>query len=395
MWSLVSVFVAATPVTPGGTAIRFEEALSRVDTAADVAGASEGARVRREGLARLNSFFTSNPQVTLQPGVRADATSTGPEGQLTLQQSFNLGGLARARRAAAQEEAEVAGAQHRVTRLERRIAVAELWLETWACQAAAETAHEEEEAAKELLVRLERAQGTGGVTKVELATARAFAAEAAALHLEWEGRRVDAGARLAELLGLEHIALAEGAPPELPAIRVTLDPRRHARVLVAEAEVRAERERGEETKAQWATQLQVSLQGGREAPDQWFGNVGLGVTLPLLEQGNREQAAHAATVRKLEGEATQEQRRANIALELVRHELEHTAETLAVVKGQQLPAAEEAATLEAKRFAQGEATLLELTLLRRQALAARIAAVVAEARYFAARAHARELEESP
>jgi outer membrane protein TolC len=78
----------------------------------------------------------------------------------------------------------------------------------------------------------------------------------------------------------------------------------------------------------------------------------------------------------------------------VRHELEHTAETLEVVKQQQLPAAEEAATLEAKRYAQGEATLLELTLLRRQALSARIAAVVAEGRFLAARAHARELEES-
>ncbi|MFZ5446641.1 MAG: TolC family protein [Myxococcota bacterium] len=388
------LLLCATPVAPGGTPIRFADALARVDAAADVAGASEAARIRRDGLGRLNSVFTSNPQLTLQPGYRTETNGAGLEGQLTLQQSFNLGGLARARRAVAEEEASVAGSMHRLTRLERRISVAELWLETWAAQAASDAAHEEEDAAKELITRLEHAQSTGGVTKVELATARAFAAEAAALHLEWEGRRVEAGAALADLLGLDHIALADGPLPEFVTSGVTLDPRRHARVLVAEAEVRAERERAVETKAQWATQLQVSLQGGHDAPDQWFGNVGLGVTLPLLEHGAREATAHEAAVRRLEGELTQEQRRANIRLELVRHELEHTAETLEVVKGQQLPAATEAAALEAKRFAQGEATLLELTVLRRQALAARIAAVVAEARYIAARAHARELEES-
>jgi outer membrane protein TolC len=306
----------------------------------------------------------------------------------------NLGGLAGARRAVAQEEAAVATTPYRAQRLERRVAVATAWLETWAAQEAARTAHEEEQAAKDLLTRLERAQGSGGVTRVELATARAFAAEAAALHLEWEGRRVEAGAMLAELLGLDAIASAEGAPPTIATIPITLEPSKFARVLVVEAEVRAEQQRSEETKAQWATQLQVSLQGGHDAPNQWFGNVGLGVTLPLFEHGARERVAHEATVRRLSGEASHEARRARIELELVRHELEHTAETLEVVKQQQLPAAEEAATLEAKRYAQGEATLLELTLLRRQALSARIAAVVAEGRFLAARAHARELEES-
>ena len=187
MWSLVGLFLCASPVTPEGAAIRFDDALARVDEVSDVAGAAEAAKLRRDGVSRLGSF-TSNPQFTVQPGFRADGTTTQPEAQLTLQQSVNLGGLAGARRAVAQEEAAVATTSHRAQRIERRVAVASAWLETWAAQEASRTAHEEEQAAKDLLARLERAQGTGGVTRVELATARAFAAEAAAPPFrEWPG----------------------------------------------------------------------------------------------------------------------------------------------------------------------------------------------------------------
>lgn len=393
MWWLASLLLSASPVSPGSTAVRFQDALDRVDAAGDVSGAAAAAQLRRGALSKLGAF-TSNPQLVAQPGVRADQGTLGPEGQLTLTQSFNLGGLAGARRAVAQDEAEVTGLQHRLLRQERRIAVAHAWLETWAAQAASETAHEEEDSARELLARLERNVASGAVTRVELATARAFAAEAAALHLEWEGRRVEAGATLATLLGLDAIALAEGPAPAFEDARVALEPSSLLPVKVAAAELRTEQHRGEEAKAQWATQLQLSMQGGREAPSQWFGNVGLGITLPLLERGQRERSVHDANAHRLSGEASVAERRARIALQLVQHELEHTAETLTVVKGQQLPAAEEAAALEGKRYAQGEATLLELTLLRRQALAARIAAVVAEARFLAARAHARELEET-
>lgn len=391
---LLPLLLVASPVTPTGSSVRFEEALARVDAAGDVSGAAAGAKERREGLARLGSF-TSNPQLLAQPGLRTEGTAGGVEGQLTLTQSFNLGGLASARRTVARDEAEVSGLQHRALRQERRIAVAHAWLETWAAQAASATAHEEEEVARELLARLERSAATGGVTRVEVATARAFAAEAAALHLEWEGRRVESGAQLAMLLGLDAIATAEGPVPSFELARVELAPASMLAVKVLAGEVRSEQGRAEEVKAQWATQLQVSLQGGHDAPNQWFGNVGLGVTLPLLEQGQRERSVHAATAARLGGELSMAERRARVELELVRHELEHTAETLEVVKNLQLPAAEEAAALESKRYAQGEATLLELTLLRRQALAARIAAVVAEARFIAARAHARELEETP
>lgn len=385
----------SVPVSPGATAIRFDEALAGAVAAGDVAGLAASVQTRREGLSRLSSL-PANPLVTFQPGVRTtEGVSTGPEGQLTLSQNFNLGGLGSARKAVAGDEAETAGLQLRALLHARRMSAAAAWLDAWAAQEAAQAAHEEEDQANELRVRLERAVTTGGVTRVELAVARAFAAEAAALHLEWEGRRVEAGAALSNLLGLDAIAVASGPLPTYP----TLDAAALAGVgslatLMLERELHAEDSRAVEAKALWATSLQLSLQGGRDAPNQWFGNVGIGLTLPLFEHGHRERSVHQANALRLSGEASLSQKRARITRDVAIHELEHSAETLEVVKMQQLPAAREAAELEAKRYALGEATLFELTLLRRQALSARIATALAEARFAGARATAHELLET-
>jgi outer membrane protein TolC len=395
MWWLMSSVLVVVPVSPGAAAIGFDEALSAVEAAADLAGLKAAAQRRREGVSSLG-LLTSNPQLNFQPGARTEGVTTGPEGQLTLTQSFNLGGLGFARKARAREEAEVASLQVRALRQQRLTEVALAWLDTWAAQTAAAAAHAQETEAHELLSTLERASTTGGVTRVEVATARAFAAEAAALHLEWEGRRVDSGALLSSLLGLHAIAIAEGPLPTFPEVEAAvLQATVSLPTKVIAGELKAEQQRTEETKAMWATSLQLSAQGGREFPNQWFGNLGLGVTLPVFEQGGRDLASHAATTQQLTGELNLSERRARISRDLVQHELEHSAETLAVVRGQQLPAAMEAASLENQRYVRGEATLIELTVLRRQALAARIAAILAEARFAGARARARELMENP
>jgi len=395
MWSLIASLLAAAPVSPSAISIRFDEALGRVDAAGDLAGLAEAAQTRRAGVSRLGSL-TSNPQLSVLPTLRStDLATPAPEGILTLTQSFNLGGLASARKAVAREEGAAAAMQVRALRHERRIAVAFAWLDAWAAQNAAAIAHEEEGQAHELVVRIDRGLKTGAITRVELATARAFAAEAAALHLEWEGRRVEAGAQLSNLLGLEAIAVALGPLPSYPDIEpASLDGTGTLPAKLLQVELTTEQRRTEETKAQWASALQASVQAGHEAPNQWLGSIGLGLTLPVFEQGHREQVIHEANAQRLSGEALLAQRRANITRDVALHELEHSAETLTVVKTQQLPAAEEAAELEAQRFAMGEATLLELTLLRRQALAARIAATLAEARFVGARANAHELLET-
>jgi len=258
--------------------------LARVDEAPEITAGKAAVTERASGLSSQH-FFTSNPQLSVQPGLRNESRATRPEGQLTLSQSFNLGGLGAARAAVARNETERQRWQLQVLRKTRRVEVAEAWLATWSAQ---ETVHAADEArvnAEELHARLKGAARGGGVTRVEVATAAAFAAEASAFHLEWEGRLVDAGTRLSRLLGLPSIATVGDRLPELPTADLSLAlEERFPEVRLIAADVSAEQERLAESRAQWATQLQVSVQAGHEAPGQWFGNVGLGATLPAFER---------------------------------------------------------------------------------------------------------------
>lgn len=385
MWWILPLAVAAAPLS-------FEQALERADAVPELAAAREGLTARREGLERLGPL-TSNPTLSLQPGLRAEGgQGPRPEGQATLSQGFNLGGLATSRRAAAAAELEAARHALTLSRTERRVAVARAWLDTWAAQHLHEATHDEVEAAKALVAKLERVVTSGGVTTAELASARAFAAEASAFHLEWEGRAVEAGARLALLLALPELVKVTGEAPFLAPLKVDLAlAEALPEAKLRESEATAAQQRVAEARAHTATQLQLAVQGGHEAPTQWFGNVGVGVTLPVFERGQREVARARAEAAQLEGLRQAASAAARVALQLLAHELEHAAEVFAVVHDAQQPAAAEAARLETRRFEQGEATLLELLLVRRQALQATVAAVIAEADLLEVRVRAREV----
>jgi hypothetical protein len=123
---LLVITLCAAPVTPPSARVGYGEALERVDAAPDVAHPAAAVSFRRE--APRPGFFTSNPQLTAQPGLRADNGQLGPEGQLTLQQSLNLNGLGAARVQVVEREVEHAKAELRVLRQERRLAVSVAWL---------------------------------------------------------------------------------------------------------------------------------------------------------------------------------------------------------------------------------------------------------------------------
>ncbi len=383
----VLFIIAATPP------LAFDEALSRIDGVDDLSAQRAAVRTREEGLERIGNF-TSNPQVTAQPQYRIDGTGEqqGPEGQLSISQGLNLGGLAGARKDVARTETEVARQQLSFETLERRIAVGRAWLDAWAAQEAGRVARLERERAADVLARVERSAASGALTRVEVAAVRALAAEAAAAELEWEGRLVESGAMLGQLLGIDEVvSVGTTAPsfgePSLASLDVHVLPA----VKLAQASLDAEQRRSDETRAQWATQLQLSVQVGHDAPQQWIGNVGVGVVLPLLEHGARERSAHAANAQRLLGDATLAERRARLLIKAMTHELQHSAETLQLLEQVRLPAAEDIANLEERRSLQGEATLMELTLYRRQALEARIAVVLARARFLGVRHQVFEL----
>lgn len=384
--SLTALLLTTSP-------LGFDAALALVDDAPGLVAGRAATDERRRGLSALGPL-TSNPQLTLQPGFRTlPSQPTGPEGFVAVSQSFNLGGLGVKRRAVAAQEADVSAVQLEAQRRAARSEVARAWLDAWVARLATDALRAERETVRGLIERLQRAVAAAAATRVELATARTFDAELKLVELDWEDRAIEARSRLATLLGLAALPDVADALPEFPAPPATApDAARLPHVRLLEGERQLELLRHEEVVAQWASQLSVSLQFGHEWQGQWVGYAGLGFTLPAFERGQREQAVHRAYGRALEGALLQATRSAGADWQRMLHELEHTEEVLEVTERAQLPAADEAAALETRRYQQGEATLLEVTLLRRQAVAARVAVLMARANVLEARHHARELQ---
>ncbi len=369
--------------------LSFTDAVERVDAAPDVASATAAVQARAAALAGLPSL-TTNPTLTVQPGFRTDPTVPLPEVVATLQQSFNLAGLASQRRAVAQAELVASRATALERRWQRRVEAGRSWLDAWAAHQAVSLAVEEHAAAQALVQRLERALATQGVTRAEVEGARAFAAEAEAFALMQEGRAFEAEAALATATGAEQVDEVSGEPPTLEEAGGAVPVTASAQERVLGAQVDAARAREGEARAQWGTSLTATVLAVREVPSQWVGAVGLGVSLPIFERGQAEAGAQRALGVRLRGELEATRRRTHLEARVIEHELVHTAEVFAAVDGRQRVAAVEAARLETLRFDRGEATILELVVLRRQALAARVAALGARADLVLARFKARE-----
>jgi outer membrane protein, heavy metal efflux system len=368
--------------------LSFADAVDRVDAAPDVVGANAAAQARSAAVSTLPSL-TTNPTLTVQPGFRTDPTVPFPEVVATLQQSFNLAGLATQRREVGRAEVHSSRATALERRWQKRVETGRSWLEAWGAHQAVMLANEEHESAQALVQRLERALTTqAAVTRAEVEGARAFAAEAEAFSLMQEGRAFEAEAMLAEATGAERIEEVDGEPPALEAGPVVVATSVQERLLAAQLD--AARAREGEARAQWGTSLTATLLGGREVPSQWVGAVGLGLTLPVFERGQAEAGAQHALSVRLEGELEAARRRTRLAARVIEHELVHTSEVFAAVDGRQRVAAMEAARLETLRFERGEATITELVVLRRQALTARVAALSARADLILARFKARE-----
>lgn len=384
---IITALFAAAP-------LQLDEALTLADDAPDVAAANLAVQQRRSSVATI-SALSSNPLIQLQPGLRTQDGVARAEGQVTVQQSFNLADLQGIRRQLASSDAASARAGAIERRWVRRTTVARAWLSLWAAQAVTSAAKLEAEAARELAQRLERVARSGGVTLAEVASAKAFAAEAEGAVLLWEGQAFDTSAELGMLLGLGELAQVAGDPADLeaPALDEVAAPKAlamHPHVRLLETQHELARARADEAKAMWGSALHLSLLGGYEAQAQWVSSVGVGLTLPVFERGQAEASAQHSLMTRLEGETSSAKRKAAVELLVVQHELEHSFEVHQLVHDQQLPAAQEALRLESKRFAQGETTLQELLLVRRQAFAALQGEVLARAELLAARVRARE-----
>lgn len=366
---------AAEPVAAGLT---FEQALGLAARAPRVAGSEEAARVKREA-DRAIRRVPYNPQLTVQPGFRlAPEGAKEPELVAEVLQPLPLGGLGRARRAAAADEELLLQAGARAVALEQRLLAGKAWIDLWTAQQVRQAVSREEQIARELLRLVERAAAVEAATRADLADARGFLAEARLQVLAAEGEVHDLGLMLAREAGVEvrgPLTAAGGLPS------VALPPPERWSELVERAErlpmpqvatlrLRAERSREAEERAARASQLQLGANLQRDAP----GGLVLSAVARLIpswaDRGERERAVLLAEAARLEGARRGARMAAAIEVLAALHEFEHTGEMAEELGRNLVPAASEAAEARARIFQAGEATLPEVLQARRVELAA-------------------------
>lgn len=367
----VALLYAATPEP-----LTFSQALEWSSDHPGPRAAAAELEARREGDSKLSSFSHS-PSVNLSPGWRASPEADrGLEVIGGVQQSWNLGGLVNARREAARDERAQLQLSLRAQQLEGRLEAARAWLELWALEREATLVERELNVAKDQATRTERATKAGLFGADELAEAKSYVAETELAALDVEGARFEETLRLSAALGRgsEQPACTAGVPPE-----VTLPTVDQRAALLARAEGMPIAQQGRlEALALKARVLEVEAENGatlstgvslqRESPESWLVWLNLGLSVPLLERGQRgiseaQGAAAAAEVRSRSAHLG-----AQHTLALAWHEVEHSLEQETALREHLLPELERLVALRQRALESGEGTLLPLLVAQRRAL---------------------------
>lgn len=367
--------------------ISFEEALARA-RASPALEASTKAIDRRAALAETIPWLTSNPSVMAQPGGRRLAQGTvGPEVYVGLSQELSLAGAGVTRREAARVEVEVERQEHAALWRAVTLNAAQAWFALWAAQGSLAAAREELALTLEWDAKVARGAQAGGFTKVDVAVANAYRAEAQLAELSLQGEVFVRGVALNRAIGLDanrpavaDARLPEGTPPTADEDeQVLASSERAPAVRAAKAHVNAELARGVELEAAKGASLQVGAQGWREGTGDLAAVATLQLTLPVFERAQRERSSIAALASKAEGRAASalvEERAERLdAL----HEVEHSAEVLNAIETALLPATQTAVDGLQRRFDAGEATAQDLVLARRSLVSAKARLIRARA----------------
>lgn len=358
--------------------LSFDEALGlaprhpRIDASH---GALEEKRARDGDVSRL----TLNPQVAVQPGFRvAPHDAREPELVAEILQPWNVSGHGAARREAIAWEERALAATERAALLEQRLAVAEAWTATWGARHAWDDAEKQTTLATALLALVEKATALGAATAADAADARAFAAEVAMRALDAEGEVVTRGVELRRLLAVDGAGplatRGELPSPVLPASASEAAALRAvARLpMVEQARIvaRAQRARGVEEAAARGSWLALGGLVQRDAPGGLVFSLAGRFTPALWDHGARERGQLDAEARLKEGDARGAELDARASISLAFHEVEHTREVLALLEERLRPSVEQAASGRRKLFEMGRATLPEVLMGERRAIAA-------------------------
>jgi len=363
---------------PAPKAITFDAALGLTDRTPKVVGPAQAAREKAAQDQNISSV-PYNPQVSVMPGWRfAPKDQQQTELVIEVVQPWNLSGQSRARRQTVALEENVLAAEARAAALASRLAAARAWVDAWAAAHVLEETRREEGIAAELERLVDRATSLGAMTRADLAEARAYHAEARAAVLNAEGELFQSGLGLGREVGSPEPAplLADGALPEPPAPVTAMRDRLLQQiallpaVTVKELQARVAAARQVEEKAARGTVAQFGAVLQRDAPQGLVLSGLARLTFPVFERGERERATLRADEVRIEGERADALLSVRFDLAAGFHEVDHTAELLAVFRDDLVPASREAAETRRKIFENGGATLLEVLQSDRAAVVA-------------------------
>jgi outer membrane protein TolC len=353
-------------------ALTFDEAL-RLSMEAPRLRGLQTALAERERLDKQLPRATGNPELVLMPGWGLGA---GPIWQATLEQSWNLDGLAAARRQAAAGERAALAAEWRAKALEQRLDVAAAWLQLWSAQqqlAAAKTALT---TARQWTSTLERAAARGAQTVADVAEGKLATAEAELLVVTLEGDLHDRSVALARATALPAGQLPEatGAPPrpQLPDAAAWQAWLARAAELpsavAAQLQAAAERGRALETTASLGSALVLGAQAQRDPQGATALLATVGVRWAALVRGERQRAQLAETARKAEAEVAHAQLEAGHQLAAAWHEVEHQREREQVLCKTLRTVADALLLGRQRQFERGGATVFEVLRARQAQL---------------------------
>ena len=295
-----------------------------------------------------------------------------------VQQSWSLGGIVDARSEAARDERAQLEMSLQAQRLEVRLEAARSWLQLWALEREASLVERELQVAKDQAARTERATSAGLFGADELLEARSYVAETELAALEVEGARFEETLRLSAALGrgTERPACTSGPPPA-----VTLPTAAQRSTLLARAndlpvaqqgrlEAVALKARVLEVEAENGATLSTGVSVQRESPESWLLWLNLGLSLPLLERGQRGISVAQGMAAAAEERARGAHLGAEHTLALAWHEVEHSQEQEDTLREHLLPEVERLVDLRRRSLESGEGTLLPLLVAQRRALQA-------------------------
>ncbi len=360
-------------------AVSFDDVIALANRTPRVRATRAALSARVAGDAHIGDL-TSPTRIYLMPGIRAFSDeSRGFEGQIQIGQTFNLAGLAGARRSAAREERHAIMAEVRTTTLTEQLGAAQAWLILHAFEQRMHLAQRELQNIDSIEQAMARALEVGIATRADVAEAQAFRAEVRLRALSLEGKRFDARVALASAMGRspssDLVTEGDAPSPDLPeatALEAALaQVDRVPEVVRRRLLVSASSARRAEASASFGPQLHADAIAYRESPSGLLLFGQLGFDIPFEDLGARTRAVLDEEEMRLQGDHDEAVLLARRDAAAIAHEVEHARETERQLRNDLVPTLEALVESRESMLSSGEGTVFWLLDARRRALEAR------------------------